>query len=465
MRNIVMISPKFEPSFWGLEYVMPVFRKSAIMPNPALPLLAALTPASYQVRIIDENVEEIDFDSIMSADIVALTGMIVQRKRMREILEELKKRDLFTVVGGGWITVKEDAFDPSLHDVIFVGEAEETWPRFLEDWENGRHAERYEQESKTVMATVPTPAHNLIKMDRYLFANLQISRGCPFNCEFCDIIVTFGRRPRVKTPEQVISELESIKARKITHVFVVDDNLIGNRKAVLPVLKELAAWQKRNNYHFSFFTEISINLSEDQEFMDLLVEANFQSVFIGIETPDDASLKEAKKMQNLNRGTSLVDRVRRIQDNGIETTCGMIVGFDNDTEKTFAKLTQFLIDARIAHAMLGMLFAIPKTPLYTRLEKEGRLDMTEDPDYGTNVIPLNMSREELTDGYIRIMKDLYSPDAFFDRVDDLYLQESFIFDRGVRRFWKGRPNFQKCLDKATLITSDNYLLLTLAMSV
>ncbi len=236
MADIVLINPRFNPSYWGLEYALPLFGKKANLPVACLPLLAALTPPGHTITLIDENVEPLDFDRLARADIVGLTGMIVQRRRMRAILIELKKRGAFTVVGGPWVTVREDYFD-SLANVIFVGEAEDTWPRFLEEWAAGTHGTRYEQDAKTDMTRVPVPRFDLLKTDAYLFGSVQFSRGCPFQCEFCDIIVTFGRRPRIKTAAQVVAELEALRKRGIVIAFIVDDNLIGNKQAIKPILR------------------------------------------------------------------------------------------------------------------------------------------------------------------------------------------------------------------------------------
>ena len=208
MADIVLINPKFEVSYWGMEHALPLFGKRANLPVAALPLLAALTPAEHTVTLIDENVEPIDFDRCARADLVGVTGMSVQRFRMREILAELKRRGVFTVVGGAYVTVQEDYFE-GLADAIFIGEAEETWPQFLREWPQGLHQYRYEQAEKTDMTTVPTPRFDLLKSKHYAFGWVQFTRGCPFQCEFCDIIVTFGRRPRIKTADQVIAELDA----------------------------------------------------------------------------------------------------------------------------------------------------------------------------------------------------------------------------------------------------------------
>jgi radical SAM superfamily enzyme YgiQ (UPF0313 family) len=438
MADIVLINPRFEVSYWGMEHALPFLGKRANLPVAALPLLAALTPAGHTVRLVDENVEALNYEQLAQADIVGLTGMSVQRARMWEILTELKDRGCFTVVGGPWVSVEEDYFG-DLADVIFVGEAEETWPAFLADWAAGRHQARYQQAGKSDMTRVPTPRFDLLKMRHYLFGSLQFSRGCPFQCEFCDIIVTFGRRPRIKTSTQVLAELEALRAQGIDIAFIVDDNLIGNKKAIKALLRDLIAYQKAHGYPFDFFTEASLDLAEDEELMELMIDANIGSVFIGIESPNEESLRETKKLQNVRPAGTLVERVRRIQRAGLEVWCGMILGFDHDDATIFDAQRRFLKEARIVSAMIGMLSAIPKTPLHERLAREGRLDPSDEPECGTNVIPLRMTREELREGYVRVMEDLYEPTAYFERLEDLYLRGKLAFGRGVQKYWRRHP--------------------------
>jgi radical SAM superfamily enzyme YgiQ (UPF0313 family) len=438
MANIVVINPLFEMSYWGMEHALPLLGKRANLPVAALPLIAALTPPEHNITLVDENVTAIDYERLARADIVGLTGMSVQRFRMREILEELKARGVFTVVGGPWVSVREDYFG-DLADVIFVGEAEETWPQFLEDWQRGQPRPRYEQAAKTDMTKVPTPRFDFLKMEHYLFGSVQFSRGCPFQCEFCDIIVTFGRRPRLKTSAQIIAELEALRAQKIEIAFIVDDNLIGNKKAIKLLLKDLIAYQKANRYPFDFFTEASLDLAEDEELMGLMIDANIISVFIGIESPNEKSLEETRKFQNVRPAGTLVERVHRIQEAGIDVWCGMILGFDHDDASIFTAQRQFLREARISTAMIGMLSAIPKTPLHSRLAEEGRLDPADEQEFGTNVIPLQMSREELRDGYMEVMRKIYEPEAYFERLDELYLRKRIPFTQGVVRYWRRHP--------------------------
>src|SRR3954471_8336883 len=438
MAEIVLVNPRFEVSYWGLEHALPLLHKRANLPTACLPLLAALTPPEHAVTIIDENVEPLDYDRIARADIVALTGMNVQRNRVHEILTELKLRGAFTVVGGPWVTVREDYFG-ELADVIFVGEAEETWPQFLRDWQRGRFEQRYEQNEKTDMTTLPVPRYDLLKMRHYLFGSVQFSRGCPFQCEFCDIIVTFGRRPRLKTSEQILRELESLLAQGLETAFIVDDNLIGNKQGIKKVLQGVIAWQRARGYPLSFFTEASLDLADDPELLQLLVDANISTVFVGIESPNEESLRETKKYQNVRKGGTSIERIHAIQNAGLDVWCGMILGFDHDDPTIFAAQREYLKEARVLHAMVGMLSAIPKTPLHARLAAEGRLDEEHEAEFGTNVIPARMSREELRDGYLQLMRELYDRTAYFDRLDDLLLRGNFRFSQTRAAYWRRHP--------------------------
>jgi len=436
MADIVIINPRFDISFWGLEHCMPLFGKRANLPVACLALLAALVPEHHQVTLIDENVEDIDFDRLARADLVCLTGMSVQGRRLFEILEEVKSRGVMVVVGGPMATVEPEVLKGAA-DVIFVGEADETWPQFLREWEQGCHKTRYEQEDKTEMARLPLPRVDLLKVDRYMFGSLQISRGCPFTCEFCDIIVTFGRRPRLKASDQVLAELEAFRSAGLGIVFVVDDNLIGNKKAIKPVLREIIRWQQERCYPLTLFTEASLDLAEDEELMELMGLANFQSVFIGIETPNEDSLRETKKHQNVrpNAGT-LLERVHRVQQHGIDVWCGMIVGFDHDDVSIFDVMPKFLGEARVSAALIGMLHAIPTTPLHARLKQAGRLNDDDASDrYGTNVVPLGMSPEDLRDGFVEVMQKCYTADAYFQRLDAQFIDENFKFALHQLPYW------------------------------
>ena len=439
MKSIFLINPRFEVSYFGFEYALPIIGVKASQPAACLPLLAALTPRGFNVTIIDENVEPIDFDRCARADIVGLTGMIVQRHRMKEILGTLKQRGAFTIVGGPWVTAQENYFG-DLADVVFSGEAEETWPRFLKEWAEGAHARRYQQEGRTDMTTLPPPRYELLDMKAYAFGNLQISRGCPFTCEFCDIIVMFGRRPRLKAARQVIAELEALVRFGKTRIFIVDDNLIGNKVAIKPILREIVAWQKATGYRVDLMTEASLDLADDRELIQLLADANIRLIFIGIELPNEVALRETRKLQNLRpAGGTMVEKVHRIQSFGIEIWSGMILGFDADDLSIFSAQTAFIREARVTLSMVGALMAIPTTPLYDRLAAEGRLDRSDTPAFGTNVIPAQMSRSELWEGYVDVLTELNDPAAFLDRVDALHQAFGTAIQRARIAHLRTRP--------------------------
>jgi radical SAM superfamily enzyme YgiQ (UPF0313 family) len=403
---------------YGLEHALPFVRAKALSPLACLPLLAALTPSQHHVTLIDENVESIDFERCARADIVGITGMIVQHARMMEILCELKRRGVFVVLGGPLVTAVEEYFAGHA-DVVFIGESEETWPRFLAEWAEGRHQPRYEQAEKTDLTTVPAPRYDLLKMRCYAHATVQFSRGCPFQCEFCDIIVVFGRRPRMKTVPQVLTELDALRAQGVEHVLIVDDNLIANRKAIKEVLRAVAAWQEQNGFPFSFQCEASLDLADDAEMMRLMVAANIGVVFVGIESPNEDSLRETKKLQNLRKGGTMVDKVHAIQRAGIEVFSGMVLGFDHDDAGIFEAHRRFTTEARIVNSLISLLVAIPGTPLFDRLQREGRVDWKA--TYGSNIIPLQMSGAALRHGAVELAREIYQASNYFDRLDALYL--------------------------------------------
>jgi len=410
--SICLINPRFEPSYWGFDFALPLYPgdKRSTMISGSLTAVAGLC-GDHEVRLIDENVEEIDWASLSSYDIVGVTGMNVQKMRTRQILLKLRELKIFTAVGGPFVSVQEEFFD-GLCDVIFVGEAETTWPQFLDDFARGKTtAKRYQQCEPTDMLKVPRPRFDLLKVDRYASGALQYSRGCPFQCEFCDIIVIYGRRPRVKDPDQLIAELDDMRLAGFHSAFIVDDNFIGNKKKAKALLEKLIPWMEEHNYPLRLTTEASIDLAEDEELLDMMYRANFRSVFIGIETPRLDSLNETKKFQN-TRGDSLGAKLSRIQNAGLDINAGFIVGFDSDDKGIFEDQFRFIQENGITLAMVGMLQAIPKTPLYERLQKAGRL-VEEDPS--CNFVPQQMTRDELRKGYWDLVTRLYTADAYLDR--------------------------------------------------
>ncbi len=410
--SICLINPRFEPSYWGFEYALPLYPgdKRSTMISGALPTLAALC-GDHQVYLLDENVEDIDWESLREYDLVGVTGMNVQKGRFREILLRLRELRIFTVVGGPLVSVQEEFFT-KLCDVMFVGEAETTWPQFLDAFAGGQPTQRrYEQSQPTDMTQVPRPRYDLLKVDRYASGALQYSRGCPFQCEFCDIIVIYGRRPRVKEPQQLLAELDDMRRAGFHSAFIVDDNFIGDKRKAKALLEELIPWMEQHHFPLQLTTEASVNLADDPELLDLMYRANFRSVFIGIETPRTASLQETKKFQNL-RGDSLAAKLTRIQNAGLDINAGFIVGFDSDDQAIFEDQFRFIQDNGITLAMVGMLQAIPRTPLYERLRREQRL---VEEDLNCNFVPKQMSREELQQGYWDLLRRLYTPHAFLER--------------------------------------------------
>jgi len=402
--KIHLVTPRNPESFWTYDRILPSLGKSCIFPNLSMPTVAGLTGPEHEVTLCDENVEEVDFD--VEADIVGVTGYIVHKQRMLEIADEFRRRGRFVVIGGPYASLCPE----ELHgrcDVLFVDEAEETWPRFLADFEAGHWYAEYRPREKPDLTASPTPRFDLLKVDRYHAMTIQFARGCPFNCEFCDIIVVYGRRPRVKSVPQVMAEVEECHRLGATQVFLVDDNFIGNKKHAKELLRAIADWSAANDHPMHFNTEVSLNVAQDAELLELLRAARFTTIFIGIESPRKASLLETHKTQNM-RG-DLVENVRKIQEYGIQVQAGMIVGFDHDDESIFAEQLRFIQDARIPVSMTGMLQAMPKTPLHDRMAKEGRLvaESVGDQFIFSNILPKAMSRIEFYKGYRTLIADLY----------------------------------------------------------
>jgi radical SAM superfamily enzyme YgiQ (UPF0313 family) len=422
--KICLIAPKNPESFWTFDRILPSLGKRCVFPNLSLPTVAGLTPPEHEIVLVDENVEDIDFD--LDADIVGITGFVVHKRRMFEIIDEFRRRGRFVVVGGPFATLCPEELRGRV-DVIFVGEAEHTWRRFLADYATGLWQTEYADAEKPSMLDSPLPRFDLLKVDRYRTMTIQFARGCPFTCEFCDIIVMYGRRPRTKSVAQVMAEVETIHALGIRNIFVVDDNFIGNKKDAKALLSAIAAWQERHGYPIEFMTEVSLNVAQDDELLQLMKRAHFTTIFVGIESPRRASLQESGKMQNTRE--DIVTSVHRIQAAGIEVMAGMIVGFDNDDPSIFEEQFRFIQEARIPISMTGMLNALPKTPLYRRLAAAGRLvaESVGDQFVFTNVVPGGMTRLQLYQGYRDLLARLYSYRSYRRRA------MAHILRRGARR--------------------------------
>ena len=416
--KILLIAPKNPESFWTFDRILPSLKKKCVFPNLSLPTVAGITPQRHEVVLCDENVESIDFDS--DADIVGITGYVIHKQRMFEVIAEFKRRGKFVVAGGPFASLCPEELRDRV-DVLFVDEAEYTWPQFLADYEAGVWQPEYRQVEKPSMHDSPLPRFDLLKIGSYRTMTIQFARGCPFNCEFCDIIVMYGRRPRTKTVEQVMAEVREIHRLGLRNIFVVDDNFIGNKKDAKALLHALAEWQRQHGYPLELMTEVTLNIAQDDELLQLMRAANFSTIFVGIETPRAASLQETHKTQNLRE--SIVDSVHRIQRAGMEVMAGMIVGFDHDDASIFEEQFQFIQAARIPVSMTGMLNAVPKTPLYERLKQAGRLaaESVGDQFVFTNIVPHGMSRAQLYEGYKHLLERLYSYRNYRHRTMQLIL--------------------------------------------
>ena len=415
--RLLLINPRSPESFWNFRWGVRLARASDAAINPPLGLatLAALCPPNWQVTIVDENVEPVPLSP--DVDLIGVAGMGVQFARQKELLRYYRERGHFVVAGGSFASLCPERY-AELADAVVCGEAESIWPRFCRDFEQGRPEPLYREAQTVDLRDSPVPRFDLLKLERYSTATMQFSRGCPYLCEFCDIIVMFGRKPRHKAPEQIGRELDRLRELGVRNVFFVDDNLIGARKVAKTLLRYLAAYQREHRYAFRFGTEASINLASDAELMTLFRAANLQWVFIGIESPDPASLRETRKLQNLREDP--LAAIRRIHANGIEVLAGFIVGFDNDTVATFDRQYEFIMRSGIQAAMIGLLNALPRTPLHERLERAGRLREhaaeCDNTKLATNVVPLNMSYERLVAEYRRLYRRLLTDAAIATRI-------------------------------------------------
>ncbi|MBI4851116.1 MAG: B12-binding domain-containing radical SAM protein [Acidobacteria bacterium] len=413
--KVLLVYPEFPDTYWSFRYALSFEKKRSAFPPLGLLTISSLLPDSWQRRLVDVNVEALNIADIKWADIVFLSAMLVQKESLQEIVELCKILGKRVVVGGPYITTNTDALP--LADHFVLGEAENVLSELIADLEQGKAKRFYKASERPSLTISPIPDFKLVKLQHYSAMSIQYSRGCPFQCEFCDIIEIYGRVPRTKTNEQVLAELDVLlKIGWQGSVFIVDDNFIGNKRNVKLMLPKLIEWQKLHNYPFTLITEASVNLAEDDKLLEAMQQAGFHHVFLGIETPVEASLKEAQKPQNLR--ASLLDSIKKIQSYGMEVMAGFIVGFDNDPEDIFERQIEFIQDSAIPLAMVGLLNALPETQLWRRLQREGRLLMESTGDNtncSLNFIP-KMDPTKLIEGYKTIMRTIYTSKEYYKRV-------------------------------------------------
>jgi len=457
-----LVYPKCPESFWSFKYALGFIGKKSALPPLGLLTVAAMLPEEWEKKVVDLNVRKLRDEEIKWADCVFISAMAIQRESAKDTLKRCKELGVKTVAGGPLFTMEPEDYGEADH--LVLNEAEVTLYDFLTDLERGTPRRIYTSREKPGLEKTPVPKWDLINMEDYVSMSIQYSRGCPFDCEFCDITTLFGRRQRLKPVEKMLAELDALYERGWKgNVFIVDDNFIGNKarlkKEVLPAI---IRWMEEHKYPFWFNTEASINLSDDDELMDLMRRAGFSHVFVGIETPDEKSLKECNKFTNINR--NLIFSVKKIQNYGMQVSGGFIVGFDSDTPSIFERQIKFIQKSGIVTAMVGLLNAPRGTRLYERLKQENRLLSQHfsgnNTDYSINFIP-KMDPQMLINGYRKIVTTIYDPARYYERILEFfkefkplkrnrigmfrlcYLKAIFkamfylgIFEKGRRHYWK-----------------------------
>jgi radical SAM superfamily enzyme YgiQ (UPF0313 family) len=413
--KVLLVWPRFPPSFWNFDGILDLVRIETNHAPLGLVTVGALCPKRWTLRLIDRCFEELLDSDILWADLVMVSGMHVQKDDIRETLLRARALGKRTMIGGPFASTQPELLLP-LADHVVVGEPDEVFRKIAADVERGSAKRLYVVSDKPDVSKTPLPRFDLLKLGKYASMGVQFSRGCPFQCEFCDIITIYGRKPRTKRPSQVLAELDRLyELGWRDEVFIVDDNFIGNHKLALELARQLEEWQKAHGYPLLFYTEASIDLAQRPELIEAMVKANFFYVFIGIESPSAKSLMEAKKYQNLRRDP--LESIRFIQNQGLWVTAGFILGFDSDTEDIFEQQRDFIERAAIPWAMAGLLQAPPTTPLFDRMQKEGRLLMEStatsnfDPPNFRTLLPLPV----LLEGFRTILVSLYEGSAFYER--------------------------------------------------
>ena len=422
--RILLIYPIFPPTFWSYEKILELVNRKVLLPPLGLITVAAILPQEWEFKLVDRNIRPATEAEWEWADLVIFSGMIVQKGDLLAQIREAKGRGKLVAVGGPYATSVPEEVRGAGTDFLILDEGEITLPLFVAAIERGETSGTFRATAKPDVTTTPIPRYDLLELDAYDSMSVQFSRGCPFQCEFCDIIVLYGRKPRTKTPAQLLAELDYLYELGWRRgVFMVDDNFIGNKRNVKLLLKELKIWQAEHRYPFRFNTEASVDLADDRELMDLMVECNFDAVFLGIETPDEDSLELTKKFQNTR--SSLADSVEKIVRAGLRPMAGFIIGFDGEKKGAGDRIVRFAEQTAIPTTTFAMLQALPNTALWHRLEKEGRLREQKDGNINQttlmNFIPTR-PLEDIGREYIEAFWTLYDPERYLDRVYRCFLK-------------------------------------------
>ena len=448
--KILLVYPQYPDTFWSFKHALRLSRKKALN-TPLGPLtVAALLPTEWEKRFVDLNVAKLKDKDIRWADYVFISAMVVQQKSTMEVVQRCRKLNTNVVAGGPLFTTGYTLINCDEIDHVIRNEAEVTLPLFLEDLKNGCPKHLYQSDERADVTKTPVPLYSLAKIDKYSQVTIQYCRGCPYDCEFCDIIIMDGRKPRTKTKEQILAELEAIYCLGYRGtLFIVDDNFIGNRKKLkLEILPAMIEWQKERGYPFKFLTEASIDMADDNELCQMMSDAGFTRVFVGIETPNEESLAECNKFKNQNR--DLVADVKKLQNYGFEVMGGFILGFDSDPVSIFEHQISFIQKSGIVTAMVGILNAPPETKLWRRLEKENRILPTgsgDNTDGTSNMIP-KMRLDVLINGYKQVLHEIYAPKQYYERIHT-FLKE-YKPNEKIRRGFKLQLSKLRALFEVTI---------------
>ncbi|WP_211236390.1 B12-binding domain-containing radical SAM protein [Desulfovibrio inopinatus] len=416
-RRVLLIHPASPYSFWSFQETVRLSGRKAMAPPLGLVTVAALLPSNWDLRACDMNTRELREEDWQFADLVMITGMIVQREGMLSLIREAKRRGIPVAVGGPYATsVPQDILDAGC-DYLIKGEAEDSIAGFLDALSRGETSGVFEESEKPNMGVSPIPRYDLLHLEDYDTVSIQTSRGCPFSCEFCDIINLFGRVPRYKSPDQVMAELNMLYLLGWRgSIFICDDNFIGNKKHARAILEKLIPWMAERDEPFSFFCQASVNLGQDKELIDLMTAANFGDVFVGVESPDENVLKVTNKQQNVHN--PLEESLRNINANGLPVLGSFIIGFDGETKGMGERICAFVEKIGMPVIMVNMLQALPNTKLWDRLEREGRLTLDGDT-CGVRGSAMNFQpsrpREEILEEFYKAIDRLYEPQAYLAR--------------------------------------------------